>query len=297
MMEGDVTMWNRNRLTEQLHITYPIIQAGMAGGVTTPELVAAVSNAGGLGNVGAGYMTAADMKKTIHTIRQLTDYPFGVNVFVPEHPETTEEQITRSNNLLDPMIKELGIEPVRAESAVSSALFAEQVDVLLEENVPVISFTFGIPPRDIIRKLKAAGKILIGTATTVKEAVINEQNGMDMVVAQGSEAGGHRGTFAAPFEKAMIGTMALIPQTSDHVSIPVIAAGGIMDARGVKASLALGAQGVQMGTAFVTCTESGAKKQHKQHIINSKENESVMTKAFSGKPARGIENQFIRTIR
>jgi len=286
-------MWSNNKLTEQIKIQYPIIQAGMAGGVTTPELVAAVSNAGGLGNVGAGYMTAKDMRQTIHAIHRLTDKPFGVNVFVPEHPETTQDHIDQTNELLAPIRKDLGITPTCVENAVSLKLFEEQIDVLLEENVPVVSFTFGIPPEPVIQKLKAANKTLIGTATTVKEAVMNEENGMDMVVVQGSEAGGHRGTFAVPFEKGMIGTMALVPQVADHVGIPVIAAGGIMDARGVRASFALGAQSVQMGTAFVTSTESGAKEQHKEAILNSTEDQPVVTSAFSGKPARGVENKFI----
>ena len=290
-------MWNNNSLTEQLKIDYPIIQAGMAGGVTTPELVAAVSNAGGLGNVGAGYMTAGDIRKTIHAVHRLTDQPFGVNVFIPEHPEVTQDHIDQTNELLAPIRKDLGITPMRAENTVSSKLFEEQINVLLAEDVPVVSFTFGIPPEAVIQKLKAANKTLIGTATTVEEAVINEKNGMDMVVMQGSEAGGHRGTFAVPFAKGMIGTMALIPQTADHVSIPVIAAGGIMDVRGVRASFALGAQGVQMGTAFVTSVESGAKEQHKNAILNSTEDRPVITSAFSGKPARGVENKFIADMK
>src|SRR5690625_4100187 len=231
-------MWHHNVLTEQLKLKYPIIQSVMAGRVTTPELVAALSNAGGLGNVGAGYMAAQDMRETIHAIFQLTDQPFGVNVFTPEHPETTQEHINQTNKLLAPIIKDLGITPVHTGITVGSKLFEEQIDVLLEEDVPAVSFTFGIPPEAVTEKLKAANKILIGTATTVEEAVMNEENGMDMVVVQGSEAGGHRGTFSVPFEKGMIGTMALVPQVADHVSIPVIAAEGIMDARGVRAASA-----------------------------------------------------------
>lgn len=290
-------MWNHNRLTEQLMISYPIIQAGMAGGVTTPELVAAVSNAGGLGNVGAGYMSAEDMRQTVHAVYQLTDQPFGVNVFVPEYPETTSDLIKRTNDILTPVRKELDITSPALESAASSTLFEEQFKVLLEENVPVVSFTFGIPPKGMIEKLKAANKTLIGTATTVEEAVINEEKGMDMVVVQGSEAGGHRGTFTSPFEKGMIGSMALVPQVADRVSIPVIAAGGIMDGRGVLASLVLGAHGVQMGTAFVTSVESGAKEQHKDAILNSTEEQTVVTRAFSGKPARGVDNKFITEMK
>ncbi|MBM7599556.1 nitronate monooxygenase [Virgibacillus halotolerans] len=290
-------MWNSNQLTDQLKIKYPIIQAGMAGGITTPELVAAVSNAGGLGNVGAGYMRAEDMRHTIRAIHKLTTQPFGVNVFNPEYPETKQDYIDQTNDLLSPIRKELGVAPVSISEDTPSTLFAEQIDVLLEENVPVISFTFGIPSKEMIQKLKAANKILIGTATTVEEAIMNEASGMDMVVVQGSEAGGHRGTFNGSFEKAMIGTVALVPQVVDRVNIPVIAAGGIMDGRGVLASVILGAQGVQMGTAFVTSVESGAKKQHKEAILNSAEDGPVMTSAFSGKPARGVENKFITSMK
>jgi nitronate monooxygenase len=290
-------MWNQNQLTERLKIKYPIIQAGMAGGITTPALVAAVSNAGGLGNLGAGYMSAEDMRHTIQTIHTLTDQPFGVNLFIPAFPTSTQAHIDQTNDLLSPIRSELGITTTFQTYDAPAKLFEQQIAVLLEENVPIVSFTFGIPPKEIVEKLKAKDKTLIGTATTVQEAILNEASGMDMVVAQGSEAGGHRGTFNGSFEKAMIGTIALVPQVVDHVNIPVIAAGGIMDGRGVLASLALGAHGVQMGTAFVTSLESGAKEQHKSAILNSKETDPVITSAFSGKPARGVENKFITNMK
>src|SRR5699024_4910377 len=226
--------------------------------------------------------TAKIMRQTIHGIHQLMDKPFGANVCGFQHLETTQDHIAQTNELLAALRGDLGITPVHTGITVDSKSFEEQIDDLLEDAVPIVSFSFGIPAKIINQKLKAASKTLIRTATTVKEAVMNEENGMDMVVVQGSEAGGHRGTFAVPFEKGMIGTMALVPQAADHVSIPVIAAGGIMDARGVRAAFALGAQGVQMGTAFVTSVESGAKEQHKNAVLNSTEDRPVVTSAFSG---------------
>jgi nitronate monooxygenase len=289
-------MWSDNSVTRSLKIKYPIIQAGMAGGITTPELVAAVSNSGGLGTLGAGYMSADETAENIQQIKQFTTNSFGVNLFIPEYPDFDKEEIEEANRLLEPFRRELQINtqtmPTHAESGIE-----EQIEVILEQQVPVCSFTFGIPPKEMIQELKKENIIVIGTATTVEEAMINEENGVDLIVIQGSEAGGHRGTFSVPYENAMVGTMALIPQVADHVQTPVIAAGGIMDGRGVLASLVLGAQGVQMGTVFVTCLESGAKTQHKEAILNTTEDKTAITSAFSGKPARGIQNQFIQVMK
>ncbi|UOQ94375.1 nitronate monooxygenase [Halobacillus shinanisalinarum] len=287
-------MWNQTKLTETLDIKFPIIQAGMAGGVTTSEIVASVSNAGALGSLGAGYMDPKEMQTLIQDIKQKTKHPFAVNVFVPETPKHNPEQIEKANKLLQPFLNDLAI---KANDGEVPRVFEQQIDKIIEEQVPICSFTFGIPSKPVIDKLKEHHILLVGTATTVKEAILNEEAGMDAVVAQGSEAGGHRGTFDRPFENSMIGTMSLVPQTVDHVSIPVIAAGGIMDARGVIAALMLGAQGVQMGTAFVTSEESGAKKQHKEAITTSTEDATTVTTTFSGKPARGIDNQFIQEMR
>lgn len=287
-------MWHQNKITTLLNIDYPIIQAGMAGGITTPHLVASVSNSGSLGNIGAGYMSAEELRMSIKKVRELTDKPFGVNLFVPSNNRVSESEINRADELLKPFRENLSIDALPVISSESEdLLFEEQIKVLIEEKIRVCSFTFGIPSISIMEKLKGAGMIVIGTATTVEEAVLNEQKGCDIVVAQGSEAGGHRGTFIGSFEDAMIGSMALIPQVVDHVNIPVIAAGGIMDARAILSSLLLGAEAVQMGTAFVTCTESGAHHLHKKSILKSTENKSVMTSAFSGKPARGVRNDFI----
>jgi nitronate monooxygenase len=288
-------MWKSSSLIDQLNVEYPIIQAGMAGGITTPELVSSVSNAGGLGNLGAGYMTPEAMEHSIKEIKRLTSQTFGVNVFVPEYPHATEEDVAEANKRLEPFRNELQIKQ-KVTPELDRTLFDKQIEVLMNEEVPVVSFTFGVPPREVIKELKKEGIVVIGTATTVEEAIINEEHGVDMVVAQGSEAGGHRGTFSGAFGHAMIGTMSLVPQVADHVKIPVIAAGGIMDGRGTMAAFALGAEGVQLGTAFVTCQESGAKAQHKEAVLNTKETDTVVTSVFSGKPARGIRNSFIEEM-
>lgn len=286
-------MWYENKVTQDLNIKYPIVQAGMAGGITTPELVAAVSNSGGLGSLGAGYMSSEQTRESIRKVKQLTDKPFGVNLFIPETPDVSEDELKKANEWLRPFRGKLGISEKLEVKKPTATLFEQQMEIIMEERVPVCSFTFGVPSKETVQQLKTGNIMVIGTATTVKEAIANEENGVDMVVVQGSEAGGHRGTFMGSFEEAMIGTMALVPQTVDHVNIPVIAAGGIMDGRGVLAALILGAQAVQMGTAFVTSIESGAKEQHKEAILNSTEEQPVITSAFSGKPARGIQNDFI----
>ncbi|MBM7552600.1 NAD(P)H-dependent flavin oxidoreductase [Thalassobacillus pellis] len=287
-------MWSNNELTNILDIQYPIVQAGMAGGVTTPQLAAEVSNNGALGTIGAGYMEAADLKNTIRETKKMTDHPFAVNLFVPEKYEIDESSITESKRLLDPICKELGIESL--DYSHESSKLEQHIDLLLQEGISIYSFTFGIPSPNIIARLKNKNCILIGTATTVEEAIMNEHAGMDIVVAQGSEAGGHRGTFSKPFSQAMIGTLSLVPQIVDYVKIPVVAAGGIMDARGIMAARMLGAHGVQMGTAFLTCEESGAKPQHKKAILSSSETDPILTSVFSGKPARGIRNTFISKL-
>jgi nitronate monooxygenase len=285
-------MWPNTKVSEILNINYPLIQAGMAGGVTTPELVAAVSNAGGLGTLGAGYMTPEQMRDAIRQIRAKTDRPFGVNLFVPEQVSESSDKIARMNQHLDHYRKQLGLKS-QPDITKYAESFDDQLAVVLEERVPVFSFTFGALSTHIVHQLKDQGIVVIGTATTVREAVALEQSGVDLIVAQGYEAGGHRGTFLGLWQESLIGLMALIPQMVDHVRVPVIAAGGIMDARAIVASLVLGASGVQMGTAFLTCTESGAHPKYKEALLTSADESTVITQAFSGKPARGIKNTFI----
>jgi nitronate monooxygenase len=287
----------KNKLTEHLKIQVPIIQAPMAGGITTSRLVAEVANAGGLGMIGAGYMTPSQIRDQIREIKRLTSNPFGINLFIPNKFTCTEKEINSAATLLQPIREQLNLPPDEGVDIPTSnhliETFNEQIKVIIEENVPVCSFTFGVPSLELIAELKQHTILLIGTATTVKEAIEIEKLGMDMVVVQGSEAGGHRGNFSSDDQESLIGLMSLIPQVVDHVSIPVIAAGGIMDGRGLMASLCLGAKGVQMGTAFLTCVESGAPNIHKDAILQSSEDQIVITRSFSGKEARGIKNKFI----
>jgi nitronate monooxygenase len=285
----------RTRLTERLKISYPIIQAGMAGGVTTPQLVAAVSNAGGLGTLGAGYMSKEQIRSAVETIRRLTNRPFAVNLFIPESYQENVEDIQAMNRTLDTFRDELGI-PNSPDITKAAEPFLEQLDVVIDLKVPVFSFTFGIPDSTVIQRLKQADIYTIGTATTVKEALALQESGIDAIVAQGSEAGGHRGTFADKAETALIGTMALVPQVADAVSVPVIAAGGIMDGRGLAACLMLGADCVQMGTAFIACPESGAHPVYKNALEVASEENTAITKMYSGKAARGLMTTFMHRM-
>lgn len=284
-------MWNSTRLTDQLSIVYPIVQAGMAGN-TTPELVAAISNEGGLGTIGAGYMTLDNLRDEIKAIRNLTNKSFAVNLFVPEDIQYNDSDVQKMQKELKPYYDRYDLKTTDVK-AHSEQTFLDKIQLLMDMEVPVASFTFGIPSQSLINELKKKGMITIGTASSVEEARMIEQSGLDMVVAQGYEAGGHKGAFT---KTRSIGTMALIPQIVDSVSLPVIAAGGIMDARGILASLMLGASGVQMGTAFLTTHESKAPNVHKEAIIHTQPEDTTVTKIFSGKSARGIENNFINDL-
>lgn len=293
--------WKNNKVTVQLLIDYPIFQAPMAGGITTASLVSGVSNCGGLGNIGAGYLQADEIRNEIHKVRELTTKPFGVNLFVPTsmHVEELATKQERMNAILAKYEDELHVpkQVTMIELADNSKkLFEAQLEEVLKAKVSICSFTFGIPEQSVIKELKQNGAIVIGTATNVEEAYELVEAGMDMIVAQGSEAGGHRGTFRDE-RTGMIGTMALVPQIVDAVKVPVIAAGGIMDGRGIAASFMLGAEAVQLGTAFLPCMESGANPVYKKAVIDATEDETTMTKAFSGKLARGVSNRFMEEMK
>ncbi|WP_079912257.1 nitronate monooxygenase family protein [Paenibacillus sp. 32352] len=281
-------------LCRLFQIRYPIFQAGMAGGPVTVRLAAAVSNAGGLGTLGGAYMAPEELRAAIRELRELTDAPFGVNLFSVQAADDNSrtEEVQRE---LNEMRKQLGISPASGEAVQSPDYFEQQFAVLIEEQVPVISTAFGVLPAHMMKQAKDQGIRIVAMATTVQEALLAEQAGCDAIVAQGSEAGGHRGTFDISSRPmgANIGTMALVPQMTDHVRVPVIAAGGIMDGRGLVAALALGAQGVQMGTRFLTSLESGAHEAYQKMLLSGNEESTVITKAFSGRPARGMKNSFI----
>mgnify|MGYP001116860134 CR=1 FL=1 len=289
-------MWPKTELVDLLGIKHPIIQAPMAS-ASTPELVAAVSNAGGLGSYGGAVTPPAKLRQIIKQIRELTDRPFSVNLFAPaeETCEFSSEQKTLISKQLIKWHNEIDAGPVPEPIPIIGP-FVDQFAVLLEEKIPVFSFHFGPAPLEAIHDIHAIGSSVLATATTVREAEILVEAGVDIIIAQGSEAGGHRGTFAVPYEHGKIGIASLVPQVVDAVTVPVVAAGGIMDGRGIVSAFALGASGVMMGTAFLACPENNIPEVYRQAILKSKGEDTVITDVFSGRPARAIRNRFTREM-
>ncbi len=287
-------MWPKTAFMQRLGLNSPLIQAPMAGGATTPELVAAVSNAGGLGSFAAGYLNAQQITSGIAEIHALTDRPFAVNLFMPEYPFALTEKIEQIQAIMEPFRQELGIE---AACPVNPPDFTAQVEAVLAAQVPIFSFTFGLLSNELVQRFKAQDCLLIGTATNVREALALQTIGVDYIVAQGSEAGGHRGTFSGDVDSGLTGTMALVPQLTAALNTPVLAAGGIMNGKGIVAALALGAEGVQMGTAFLSCEESGIPESYRQALLAQEGDDTALTRAFSGKWARGIRNRFMVEMR
>lgn len=288
-------MWRDRRIIDLLGIEHPIIQAPMAG-ASNAELVSAVSNAGGLGSLGAASTPPDRLRTTVQAIQQQTGRAFNVNLF-SAHTEEFDRDARPGPKLserLSTYHAELDLGPV-PEPAPMFGPAEEQFEVLIEQGVPIISFHFGADPRLVVRAHEAGAKVLC-SATTAAEAKELEDIGVDAVIAQGSEAGGHRGTFTVDYRQALIGTMALVPQLVDAVSIPVIAAGGIMDARGVVASMALGASAVQLGTAFLGCPEAPVTDAWRASLHSAEAEATTVTEALSGKPARGIRNRYIDEI-
>lgn len=285
-------------LLRRLGLAHPIIQAPMAGGADTPALAAAVSEAGGLGSLGVAYLSPAGIAAAAAALRQRTNRAVALNLFAPTPAPpggVTAGQADALRAALAPYHAELGLPPPVPPAPPAddaAACFA----AALASGVPVLSFTFGLLPPAAMADARAAGRVLIGTATTVREARALEDAGCDAIVAQGAEAGGHRGSFATPFADAMIGTMALVPQIASAVRVPVIASGGIMDGRGIAAALCLGAAAVQMGTAFLTCPEAGTSPAWRDRLASAAEDETRITDAFSGRPARGIVNRFMTAM-
>ncbi len=290
--------WNRNRLTGRLGIDYPIIQ-GPLGGLSSERLTAAVSNFGGLGSFGAHGLTPEAIGDVISQIRSLTSKPFAMNLWVSMEDEgartSDESGFNRSLSPLADHLAALGA-PQPEYRPYSPARFEDQARVLLDANVPALSFIFGVPPREILDECRAKGIVTIGTATTPDEAAVLQDAGVNAIVASGFEAGGHRGSFLRSAEDSLTGTFSLVPQIVDLVDVPVIAAGGIGDARGIVAALALGADGVQLGTAFLACEESGASPVHREALLGKHAGHTALTRGFTGRLARGIHNRLMEEL-
>ncbi len=283
-----------NALTDLLGIRYPIVQGPFGGGLSTVELAATVSKAGGLGSFGAHHLRPSEIIRVVEDIRLRTASPFAINLWVPQPGEADAIELDRHLKRMQPLYERLGVQWDPEFLHVPS--FEDQVEALLSSTPEVMSFVMGIPPRWVVDRAKKQGTVLIGTATTIDEARVLEESGLDAIVASGADAGGHRGTFLKPLRESLIGTFSLVPQVADAVHIPVIAAGGIADHRGVAAAHTLGASGVQVGTGFLATKESGATAIHRSMLSSRAAETTVLTRLFSGRFARGIVNRLVRDM-
>jgi nitronate monooxygenase len=291
-----MTTWPNNRILDLFGIQLPIIQAPMAGPVLS-DMVIAVSEAGGLGSLPCALLTAEQAHGELETIRRHTSRPINVNFFCHQPPQSNPDRERMWRQRLDTYFVELGLDPNTPVPSSNRAPFDEKMcDLVLEFHPEVISFHFGLPDKHLLARVKSTGAKILSSATSVDEARWLEDHGCDAIVAQGYEAGGHRGVFLTQDISTQVGTMALVPQVVDAVKVPVIASGGIADARGIVASFALGAAAVQIGTAYMLCPEAKITPMHRQALRNAKDNHTVLTNVFTGRPARGIVNRVVREV-
>jgi nitronate monooxygenase len=290
-----MTLLRHTRVTDLLGLGFPIVQGPFGGGLSSESLVAAVAEAGGLGSFGAHHLRPDEITALVGRLKGATARPFAVNLWIPlaDEPAPDTDELAAQAALLAPYFEELGIEPPDP-SASAPIDFDAQFDALLAAAPPVISFVFGAPAADTVDRARRAGIRLLGTATTVDEAVALEEAGVEVIVASGSDAGGHRGAFLAPPEESLIGTFSLVPQVVSAVDTPVLAAGGIATPSQLRAAHELGAEGVQVGTAFLVSHESAASAAHKETVTGPAGRSTVLTQAFTGRLARGLANRVTR---
>jgi nitronate monooxygenase len=273
-------------LTKLLRAQYPILLAPMAGGPTTPELVVAVSQAGGFGTLAGAALALNDLEQAIAAVQAATDAPFGVNFQLVEPGAGGDLEAVQE--AIDPFRVELGLPPGPRQLEVVEVSVDDQVELCLTRGVPVLTFALGDPSRFF-----GQGALVGSMVTTVEEAAHVEAAGADFVIAQGTEAGGHRSTFDVSGDVPLVGTMALVPQVVDAVDVPVVATGGIVDGRGVAAALALGADGAQLGTRFLLAREAATAPGYRAALLHAVETDTVVTTSFTGRPARSIRNRFV----
>ncbi|MEO8607818.1 MAG: nitronate monooxygenase [Chloroflexota bacterium] len=283
-------------LLHLLNVQYPIIQAPMVG-VDTPQLAAAVSNAGALGSIGLGGSTAQGARAIIQATRALTDKPFNANLFCHRPAVADAAREAAWLAYLEPFFAAFDAQPPANLSETYRSFLAdeEKLDVLLQEKPAVVSFHFGLPPAEWIQALREVGSVTLACTTTAEEAALAEAAGVDAVIAQGFEAGGHRGVFD-PAQDRQLGTFALIQLIAKRSRLPIIAAGGIMDGQGIAAAMRLGAGAVQLGTAFILCQESAARAQHRAALQSTRAYHTQITAAISGRPARGMVNRLFTDV-
>ncbi len=282
------------RFEDVFDLRYPIVQGPM-NNASPPALVAAVSNAGGLGFLAASLLSPAAIAATIGKIRTLTPRSFGVNLFVLPPVTATPAAVAAAAARLEPYRQLLGLPSGTVPERVGED-FCEQLEVLVELAPPVVSFTFGIIDASTVRRLQAVGTKVIGTATTVAEARAWDAADVDAICAQGSEAGGHRATFLGDFEQSCVGLMALLPQMRRATRRPIIAAGGVMTGAAIVAARLLGADAVQLGSAFLQCPETGISATWKAQLAQAQDDSTRLTRSFSGRPARGLANRFMHDL-
>jgi nitronate monooxygenase len=291
-----MSQWPDTRILDLLGIELPIIQAPMAG-ATGAAMVIAASNAGGLGSMPAALLSTDQLREELKVIRAQTQRPINVNFFCHQPPVADEQGARDWKNLLEPYYSELGVDfdaptPVSNRAPFDNAT-CEVVEALRPQ---VVSFHFGLPEKSLLDRVKATGAKVLSSATTVEEAIWLEQHGCDAIIAMGNEAGGHRGMFLSDDLSSQVGTFALVPQIVDAVKIPVIAAGGISDARGVAAAFMLGASAVQVGTAYLFTPEAKVSASHHKALRTARESDTAVTNLFTGRPARGILNRVMREL-
>lgn len=273
-------------------LSIPIIAAPMAGGASTPALVVAVSDAGGLGFLAAGYKTPDALAAQIREVRQATQRPFGVNLFLPQPPDFDKDAIGAYRALMQPIALKYGVD-LPLVPRIDDDWYDDKVDLVIDLGVPVVSFTFGLPSPAVVARLRAAGTYVVATVTTVAEAEAATALGVDAVCVQGPDAGGHRATFSIDAEPESIALVDLVEAVHRITDCPIIAAGGIHTGDQVADLRARGAAAVQLGTAFLRSPESGANPAHQDALVNGLFTRTVVTRAFSGRPARGLLNDFI----
>jgi nitronate monooxygenase len=291
-----MSTWPDTRILDLLGIQLPIIQAPMAG-ATGPAMVIAANEAGALGSMPAATLSIEQLREALRTIRQGSTRPLNVNFFCHQPPAPDPERDRQWKHLLEPYYRELGADFDAPTPVSNRAPFNNAACEVVEEFRPeVVSFHFGLPEKSLLDRVKATGAKVLSSATTVEEALWLEQHGCDAIIAMGYEAGGHRGMFLSDDLSSQIGTLALVPQIVDAVHVPVIATGGIGDARGIAAAFALGASAVQIGTAYLFTPEANVTPSHHHALCNAQASETALTNLFTGRPARGILNRVMREL-
>jgi len=292
-------MWNHTKITEMLGIDYPIMQGPFGGNLSSVELTATVSNAGGLGGYGAYTMSPQEIYEVDKQLKAATNKPYNINLWVSDHdiPQggLTDEKFAKVIEQYKPYFDEVGI-PLPEKPAPFQSRFENQLDVILDIRPKVFSFMFGVPSADVLEEARIKGIVTVGAATTLDEAIFLENSGVDAIIASGFEAGGHRPSFLAPAESSLTGSFVLLQLIKEKVKIPIIAAGGIANGKGVAAALALGADAAQIGTAFLATDESNALPVHREMLFSDASKYTTLSRAYTGRLGRGITSRIAKEM-